>query len=82
MSEVTGLTASTIHRLLGLNGNEEDEFEPKEVTGNLLIVDESSMVDTHLMETLLEAIPSGMQVILDPDHAGLYLSELRGKDHT
>lgn len=67
MSEVTGLTASTIHRLLGLNGNEEDEFEPKEVTGNLLIVDESSMVDTHLMETLLEAIPSGMQVILVGD---------------
>ena len=36
----------------------------KELEGGLLIVDEMSMVDTWLANTLLKAIPTNMQVIL------------------
>lgn len=69
MSESTGLPASTIHRLLGLTGREEDldAAATKDLEGGLLIIDETSMVDVYLMKTLLRAVPVGMQVILVGD---------------
>lgn len=68
MSETTGLPASTIHRLLGLNGHEEsNDINVHDLNGSLLIVDELSMVDITLFKTLLTAIPSTMQVILVGD---------------
>ncbi|KRL04651.1 ATP-dependent RecD-like DNA helicase [Liquorilactobacillus oeni] len=69
MNETTGLPAGTIHRLLGLNGSDEEEepTESRQLEGKLLIVDEMSMVDTELLELLLEAVPSKMQVILVGD---------------
>ena len=68
MSESTGLPASTLHRLLGLNiGDDESVFEPKQLEGKLLIVDETSMVDTTLLQLLLESIPDEMQVIFVGD---------------
>lgn len=68
MSEATGLPASTIHRLLGLNGREEElPEETKALEGKLLIVDETSMVDTVLLQLLLESIPEQMQVIFVGD---------------
>lgn len=70
MSEVTEMPASTIHRLLGLGLSDSgplEEQEVKEIDGTLLIIDETSMVDTQLMEMLVEAIPSGLQVILVGD---------------
>ncbi|AMV64077.1 RecD-like DNA helicase YrrC [Pediococcus damnosus] len=68
MSEVTGLPASTIHRLLGLTGREDDpDKETKDLEGGLLIVDEMSMVDTSLFRTLVRAIPNSMKVILVGD---------------
>lgn len=68
MSESTGLPASTIHRLLGLNGREEQlSEETKELDGELLIVDETSMVDTALLNLLLQSIPDQMQVIFVGD---------------
>ncbi len=68
MSETTGLPASTIHRLLGLNGREQPtEMNVNDLTGALLIVDELSMVDTLLFKTLLKAVPSSMQVVLVGD---------------
>lgn len=68
MNETTGLPASTIHRLLGLNGRESTpETEARELEGGLLIVDEMSMVDTWLANTLLKAIPTNMQIILVGD---------------
>ncbi|MCM3762305.1 ATP-dependent RecD-like DNA helicase [Alkalihalobacillus oceani] len=68
MSEATELPATTIHRLLGWKGGqgfEKGDDEPLE--GELLIVDESSMVDIWLMNQLLKAVPKGMQVILVGD---------------
>lgn len=68
MNETTGLPASTIHRLLGLTGREKAAtLAPKELEGGLLIVDEMSMVDTWLANTLLKSIPTNMQVIFVGD---------------
>ncbi|MTD41599.1 ATP-dependent RecD-like DNA helicase [Erwinia sp. CPCC 100877] len=68
MNETTGLPASTIHRLLGLTGREKNpSVSAKELEGGLLIVDEMSMVDTWLANTLFKAIPTNMQVIFVGD---------------
>lgn len=68
MNETTGLPASTIHRLLGLSGRERNTtLSAKELEGGLLIVDEMSMVDTWLANTLFKAIPNNMQVIFVGD---------------
>ena len=68
MTEATGLEARTIHRLLeykppeGYQRNEENPLE-----GDVLIVDECSMIDVILMNSLLKAIPSTMRLILVGD---------------
>ena len=68
MTEATGLEAKTIHRLLeckppeGYKKNEEDPLE-----GDVLIVDECSMIDIVLMNSLLKAIPQNMRLILVGD---------------
>lgn len=68
MSEATGLPAKTIHRLLeckppeGYMRNEENPLE-----GDVLIVDECSMIDIILMNALMKAVPSGMRLILVGD---------------
>ncbi|MEY8441927.1 ATP-dependent RecD-like DNA helicase [Lactobacillaceae bacterium 24-114] len=68
MSEATDLPASTIHRLLGLNGREQvTELEGKNLEGSLLIVDEMSMVDTLLFKTLIQSVPTSMKVIFVGD---------------
>jgi exodeoxyribonuclease V alpha subunit len=70
MKETTGLPASTIHRLLGLTAD-EDEQEPEDternLKGELLVIDEMSMVDTWLAYQLLKAVPKGMKVIMVGD---------------
>ncbi|WP_163652968.1 ATP-dependent RecD-like DNA helicase [Listeria sp. PSOL-1] len=68
MSESTGLPATTIHRLLGMNGQEAlDDDAERTVDGRMLIVDEMSMVDTWLANQLFRALPNHMQVILVGD---------------
>ncbi|WP_313466686.1 ATP-dependent RecD-like DNA helicase [Carnobacterium sp.] len=70
MNETTNLPSSTIHRLLGLNGrenNNEDQQSDRELEGGLLIVDEMSMVDTWLANQLLRAVPQHMQVLFVGD---------------
>ncbi|WP_249413974.1 SF1B family DNA helicase RecD2 [Alteribacter keqinensis] len=69
MTESTGLPASTIHRLLGFKGN-QDDFEygdHHQLEGSLIILDEMSMVDTWLCNQLLKAIPDDMQVLFVGD---------------
>lgn len=68
MSEATGMEAKTIHRLLEYKppeGYQRNEDNPLE--GDVLIVDECSMIDIVLMNSLLKAIPSGMRLILVGD---------------
>lgn len=68
MSEATGMEAKTIHRLLevkppeGYQRNAENPLE-----GDVLIVDECSMIDLLLMYNLLKAVPDTMSLILVGD---------------
>ena len=69
MSEATGYEAKTIHRLLKFSPSEmafEKDFNnPLEIEA--LIVDEISMVDTVLMNSLLRAVPISASVVLVGD---------------
>ena len=68
MSEATGGEAKTIHRLLGYNptrGYLHNEDFP--LDGDILILDEVSMVNVQLMCTLLKAVPIDMKLILIGD---------------
>jgi len=75
MTEATGYEASTIHRLLELSGMVEDSsnnihFERNEqnpLEADVIIIDEMSMVDIHLMYALLSAIPIGTKLIMVGD---------------
>ena len=68
MSETTGMEAKTIHRLLEYkmpDGYQRNEEHP--LDGDVLILDECSMVDIILMYNLLKAIPPKMSLILVGD---------------
>lgn len=68
MTETTGLEAKTIHRLLEFKppeGYQKNEEHPLE--GDVLIVDECSMIDIVLMNALLKAIPPKMRLIMVGD---------------
>ena len=68
LSETTGMEAKTIHRLLEVkppNGYQRNEENPLE--GDVLIVDECSMIDIILMYNLLKAVPDDMTLILVGD---------------
>ena len=68
LTEATGMEAKTIHRLLeakppeGYQRNAENPLD-----GDVLIVDECSMIDIMLMYNLLKAVPDTMTVILVGD---------------
>ena len=68
MSEATGMEAKTIHRLLEYKppeGYQKNEEHPLE--GDVLILDECSMIDIMLMYNLLKALPEQMSLILVGD---------------
>ena len=67
MTEVTGEDAYTIHRLLeyGMEGFGRDEDNPLEC--DVVIIDETSMVDLMLFYSLLRAIRPNMQIIFSGD---------------
>lgn len=76
MSETTGYEAQTIHRLLELSGNVDEEqhqhaqFQRNEenpLEADVVIVDEVSMLDIHLLHSLLKAIVVGTRLILVGD---------------
>lgn len=56
MGEVTGLPAKTIHRLLGIGIDQESLDDLNELNGQILIVDEMSMVDMFLFKKLIGAV--------------------------
>ena len=73
MSELTGMEAQTVHRLLGMSWNEtshqvtftKSEREPLEA--DAVIVDEMSMVDLSLFSALLRALRPGTRLVLVGD---------------
>lgn len=72
MSDVTGEDAKTIHRLLEVawNGNDIPEFKKNEknmLKCDALVIDEMSMVDAQLFESVMRALPMGCRLILVGD---------------
>ena len=72
MSEVTGMEAKTIHRLLEVEWDDDDRPTFRRNIKNplscqVLILDELSMVDIHLFASLLDALPMGCRLILVGD---------------
>lgn len=72
MSELTGRPAKTIHRLLEVEWGENDKpvfmrNAGNPISANALIIDELSMVDIFLFESILNALPMGCRLILVGD---------------
>ncbi|MCI9339135.1 MAG: ATP-dependent RecD-like DNA helicase [Dorea sp.] len=74
MTEATGYESQTVHRLLEVNGNPEEEgisgFQRNEenpLETDVIIIDEMSMVDLSLMSALLRAVIPGTRLILVGD---------------
>ena len=74
MSEATGMEAKTIHRLLEIEFLQEDsrsqrfgKNEENPIEADVIIVDESSMIDNMLMHSLLKAVAEGTRLILVGD---------------
>lgn len=68
LSEISGTEAKTIHRLLeAQEGGKFGKNSLNKLTGNVLIVDESSMIDIKLMINLFKAVPDSMTVVLIGD---------------
>lgn len=69
MQEATGMPSQTIHRLLGINPAERcfDHDKDNPLEGDVLIVDECSMIDVSLFAALMKAIPYNMKLILVGD---------------
>lgn len=77
MTEATGYEAQTIHRLLEINGMPDEErdghsakFErnaENPLEADVIIIDEMSMVDIHLIHSLLLAVTTGTRLILVGD---------------
>lgn len=73
MSETTGEEASTIHRLLELGKMEETldieklDYPITPIDGDVIIIDEMSMVDTLLMNYILKGVYLGTKLILVGD---------------
>ena len=68
LSEATGMEAKTVHRLLEVkppDGYQKNEENPLE--GDVLIVDECSMIDLLLFYNLIKAVPDTMTLILVGD---------------
>lgn len=72
LSEVSGMEAKTIHRMLEMDGKSEEGIRYHRDENNLLdedviIVDEASMIDLYLMEALLRAMRPGTRLVMIGD---------------
>ncbi|RGU93467.1 ATP-dependent RecD-like DNA helicase [Clostridium sp. AF15-17LB] len=74
MTEATGYEAQTVHRLLEVNGNPEEEGKTgflrnaeNPLEADVVIIDEMSMVDLPLMAALLDAVSPGTRLVLVGD---------------
>lgn len=72
MTELTGKDAKTLHRLLEVEWDENDmqsfsRNERNPLTCDVVIIDEMSMVDSLLFESLLRALPLGSRIIMVGD---------------
>ena len=68
LAELTGHEAATIHRLLALRPGGEPSFDAANpLDADLVVVDETSMVDVILANKLIKAVPPGAHLLLVGD---------------
>ncbi|MFI6599889.1 ATP-dependent RecD-like DNA helicase [Nonomuraea sp. NPDC050536] len=67
LSELTGLPAMTIHRMLAHEPDPTVLFDQAPVQADLVVVDEASMLDLHLATRLCTGLPSGSHLLLVGD---------------
>ena len=74
MTETTGVEAKTLHRLLEIGKINEDglykknqDYQGTPIDGDIIIVDEMSMVDLFLMNYLMQSVYQGSKLILVGD---------------
>ena len=68
LSEVTGQEAKTIHSLIGYRPGDKPEYNSdNKLPANLLVIDEVSMVDLHLMHLLLQAVEDNTKILFVGD---------------
>ena len=68
LSEATGYPAQTIHSAVGWKGEEFDyDAQPVPLDGNLIIIDECSMMDQQIAAILFERIETGSRLVLIGD---------------
>lgn len=70
MSEYTGMPAMTIHRGIGL-GYDIEKAPTIEVNGDLLVVDETSMMDAYVCYRLLSAVTENTRILFVGDYEQL-----------
>lgn len=68
-AEATGIQASTLHRALGIKPSERDDGDKDEtpIKSDLLVVDESSMIDVPLMARVVSSIAPNTSILLVGD---------------
>lgn len=76
MTETTGIEAKTIHRMLGITYADDDrqrsdKNETEPIDADVVIIDEVSMVDMQLFNSLLKAVEPGTRLILVGDASQL-----------
>jgi exodeoxyribonuclease V alpha subunit len=68
LAELTGHEASTVHRLLELQPGGDPKYDrDNPLHADLVVVDESSMMDVILANKLVKAIPAGAHLLLVGD---------------
>lgn len=68
MEQSTRFLASTVHKALGLLAGEDGNYnDPAELTADLILVDEVSMLDIYLAEHLFCAVKNNCQIVLIGD---------------
>ena len=67
MNELTGLPSATIHRHLGMTGDDDISHLDDYLDADFIIVDEFSMVDTWLANQLLSNISSNSKILIVGD---------------
>ena len=72
ISEVTGHTASTVHRLLEIGKYEDSSIEKifldiKPIYADIVIIDEASMMDTYLITYIVRAVQKGTRLVIIGD---------------
>lgn len=69
--QITNKNASTIHRLLGFKNGEFQYNKNNKLVADVVVIDEASMINLSIFNSLLDAIPDGCKLIIVFDNGQL-----------